>query len=367
MKATLRSVSRHDVDVPLVLRHLLPAVKVHASGMDAHIYHDGAVRSHNTRDYNVLDADLDGVDAIIINDALLSGGFVVHDNDFIYLDTSIHSDANNSAWKDEVSAQFLAVVATSSSSRDDRYIRETALVLHNEGGGTWGHFLIQNLPKASLFRQQFPQGKIVLPSGLLSQDSSFREAIVMLGFREDQLLPVELRTCYAFKNLVIITSFYNFNSAVPHPYTLDMLAGIGDQVSEMPLQRRMYVQRVGHPAGRSISNQSEVDDVLEKYAIGKLSLGLDPLRSQIAAWKSCELAVCTLGSDLTNMVFAPRGTRLLVISPDWFSDAFFYHLAIMMGHRWAELRCTEMHTVADIEHRSSFKVHTGLLASMISD
>jgi capsular polysaccharide biosynthesis protein len=86
------------------------------------------------------------------------------------------------------------------------------------------------------------------------------------------------------------------------------------------------------------------------------------LRAQIELWRSHDLLIATLGSDLTNMVYARRGTRVLVLAPHWFGDGFFFELSVAAGVRWHELRCGEMTSRdEEAERFSSFAVDVKLL------
>ena len=92
-----------------------------------------------------------------------------------------------------------------------------------------------------------------------------------------------------------------------------------------------------------------------------------PLRAQIDLWRSYDLLIATLGSDLATMVFARRGTRVLALSPYWFGDGFFFELSVAASLRWYELRCGEMAARDEGAQRfSSFNIDVDLLDSALA-
>ncbi len=98
------------------------------------------------------------------------------------------------------------------------------------------------------------------------------------------------------------------------------------------------------------------------YGPGEISLA-----EQIDLWQRHDLVIATLGSDLSNMVFARPGTRVLVLAPHWFGDAFFFELAVATGIQWYEIRCGEMaERNHALEHHSSFNVDAVLLESILA-
>lgn len=92
-----------------------------------------------------------------------------------------------------------------------------------------------------------------------------------------------------------------------------------------------------------------------------------PLRAQIDLWQSYDLVIAALGSDLTSMVYARRGTRVLALSPHWFGDCFFFELSVAAGVGWYELRCGDMAERDEGAVRfSSFNIDVDLLDSALA-
>ena len=349
-----------EVLLPGVSSWVMP--KVGAVRFDAHAH------PRSLRRVEKLGADFPETRCARIKNAILSHAFMIHRDDTLYVDASIHSSAGRGAREAMIVEQFTASLNQITTPPETCYAEESALVLHNEGGGTWGHFLLQNLPKVSLYLASFPNGKIALPVQQAQIGSSpFADAIDRLGVRRDQLLPLEPSTSYRFAELVVIDSLYDFDRAFPHPFALDVLTLMGRPSEGSAEPDPIFIERVGHAPNRLIANRTDVTTQLSSHGFTNVELGSKSFGEQISAWESTRLAAGVLGSDFANIVFARPGTRVFLLSPDWFADAFFFHLAAAKGLEWNELRCGVLVDRADIEHRSSFDVDTQLMGEMLGE
>ena len=305
------------------------------------------------RSFRPLRVKIEAVRAWRIEDALLSDEFIVHRGKEIFVDCSYH--CSGPAQVGAVRARLAARVAAMPAEVDERYARESALVFHNEGGGTWGHFLIQLLPRALAYLQQFSQGKLAVPVPHLLESNAYGEALRAYGIDPARMLPVERGRTYKFRELILADIPYNIPAQMPHPAMLARLSApeVPDD-GEVIQGRPLFVSRAS--ATRQIVNQAALEAVLDRYGIEKMELGRQPFAAQVRRWRTAPFVVGTLGSDLTNLIFAAPGTPLLVISPDWFGDEFFYNLAQARRLRWNELRCGQMGERREPEHTSSFRV-----------
>lgn len=318
------------------------------------------------REFRAISAMFDNVSFWSIAKVWVSNAFVVYDDDAIYLDGSIDSGAYKGERSAEIFDSFSQVLTESADQRSNQYENEAALLLHNEGGGTWGHFLIQNLPKAVLFLERFPAGKVAIPAGLATVgQSSFADALVAAGVRPEQIIPLEAHVSYFFEEVFLVDPIYDFSAHIPHPFALEIFDSIAMKAAS-GLAPNIFVERTGLPPERCISNQADIDTILARHAVEKVSAGVTTFQKQVSIWKSAEVGITTLGSDFTNIVFCQPNTNILSLSPDWFGDAFFYHIAIVKGLIWNELRCGHMTTAAKIPHRSNFLVDVELFENMVT-
>jgi hypothetical protein len=345
---------------------LVPATKIRKTPELGTILYDEFSSYRKVRSYLPIECEFPEIYARHIIDPILTNEFIVHKNDLVYIDSSIHSEASAGVNADSILETFPISLNNSDGQVDLRYANESAMVFHNEGGGTWGHFVVQNLPRALLYLAKFPNGKIVLPRDhSLPGVTNFNRSLLQLGVPQDRLLPVERTGSYQFRELVLIDFMYDFPKQIPHPLALELLAAPMETVGTLPNCQKMFVARA--PSfDRSIENGPEVEEVMTKHGIQSIVLGKQSFETQVKAWRSSDLIVATLGSDLTNIVFGKVGTRILSLSPDWFGDTFFYNLAVMKGMQWNELRCGALVEAANVQHKSSFRVQSAVVDAMLN-
>jgi capsular polysaccharide biosynthesis protein len=346
---------------------LLPALTIEMPMTAGEEWCDRWCEQRHLRDFAPFTVHFQPVRAWKISDACVSEGAVVWRGREMFVDASIYSQ--NFAGKQE--AQILEahrVIAEScatpvmSEFRDD-----TALVIHNEGGGTWGHFLIQNVPKILLYLQSNPRGKIVVPAQhKLGVDTPGQAQFLrLLGIPEEQLIAVDPGKTYAFKTLLIMDFMFDFRLSVIRPEALELLQGSARNFQTKPWPEKaptpIMIAREPLYSGRRISNLSDLLPTIHEYGLKMEELGARSVEEQINAWRSGRLIVSTLGSDLSNMIFAARGAPVLALTPDWFGDDFFFRLASACGLPWYEIRCGRRTSEHEVEHRSDFEVDPAML------
>jgi hypothetical protein len=306
------------------------------------------------REYLPIAATFPEVYAWHIESPILTDCIVVHRDRDVFVDSSIFSADSDGQKNSEILAAFSAKINLYGRTVEDFYETESAMMFHNEGSLTWGHFVVQNLPRALLYLQRFPDGKLVLPRFLLDPNENYIQLLKKLGVSVSQIIPVDAEKSYRFRELVLVDFLYDFGRQIPRPPTLALLSPHRRERPDVALSGAVFIERTSW-TGRAIANQIEIDALLERYEIPKVSLGELPLEKQLDVWSRSKLIIATLGSDLTNILFASPGVRLLVLSPHWFHDNFFYHLAVLLGLQWNELRCgTEVETKP--HHKSPFCV-----------
>jgi capsular polysaccharide biosynthesis protein len=303
-----------------------------------------------------------------IDAPLLAKEMVLFDEKRMYLDTSIELEYSPKYYLPAVTQRCAeAIKASVDAPVDDQFREDTLLISHHEGGGTWGHYLIQSIPRMLLFLDAFPSGKIAIPTWHAQGAPGYGEALAFYNIPTERLARIEASTVYRFKEAILLDFLFNFKAAAPHPKVLPFLRSVplchnGAEAGNKAafIKRRADTHRL-------IGNESAVDAVMARHRIDVYGPDSLPLRTQIELWQSHDLVITTLGSDLTNMVYARAGTRVLVLSPHWFGDIFFFELSVAAGVRWYELRCGDMAWRAErAEGDSSFNVEADLLDTVLT-
>jgi len=345
---------------------ILPATSALRKPGPGRVWHDQAAGRAPGRRFSPRRIQFAATLARVIDQPFLATEMVLFDHNRIYLDTSIEMEYSSGKSMLDVKERFSAAVAASSGFPvNHRFGKETVLISHHEGGSTWGHYLVQSIPRMLVFLDAFPKGKIAVPAWHAQGAPGFGEALELYGISNDRLVPVEEEAVYRFKRAVVHDFLFHFGLAAPHPKVLPLLRRfkLKGKVS-LPAARGAFIKR-RLDAKRAIANQQAVDEVMARNGIAIYGPDELPLRRQIEIWRRHDLLIATLGSDLTNMVYARPGTKLLVLSPDWFGDSFFFELSVAAGMQWHELRCAGMSKRDEEIRHSCFLVDTDLLDSIL--
>jgi hypothetical protein len=345
---------------------LLAEISVERTPRAGRIWCDAQAGPFAGRDLRSRSITFPDLHAWHIPNALVTDQYFVHDARNLYCDSSIlvsGTPLQNASRACETFADEFARVDPQPVIED--HAAEQGLVLHNEGGGTWGHYLVQIFPKVLLFCARFPDGKVIVPTYYARGNSNFSQMFDAYGISRDRLIGVDIGKTYRFGEVILLDFPYSFTDVAVHPAALALLDCFAhESVPEAP-PRGAYVERLPG-SQRATANQAEVTAILAAAGIPATTIGNRSVVEQAALWQNHDLVVGTLGSDLSNIVFARPGSRVLVLSPDWFGDGFFYNLAIARGVGWYEIRCGRMGEPAQPQRNSSFGVDVELLRTVLA-
>lgn len=101
-------------------------------------------------------------------------------------------------------------------------------------------------------------------------------------------------------------------------------------------KRRIYLRRA--KAGfRQVANESELVPILKSFKFEIQETQGMPLADQLKLFSNAECVVSVHGAGLTNLLFAPSGTRVVeFMSPHpAYTNTCYYSLCSALGHRYA--------------------------------
>jgi hypothetical protein len=102
--------------------------------------------------------------------------------------------------------------------------------------------------------------------------------------------------------------------------------------------RRLFVSRIG-ATHRRLLNETEAAEALERAAqVELVSTDGMSLADEIALFREAELVVGGHGAGLSNLVFAPNGTRIVDLASSTYWDSLFAQASSVMGHSYALVR-----------------------------
>jgi capsular polysaccharide biosynthesis protein len=340
---------------------IVPQVTVTRNAMPGRVWHDAHANAANQRAFLPQTITFPDLYAWHIPDALVSQQCIVHDDRNIYCDSSILVSSASAQTVEQICRNFVSrFLGLPAAPIIDTYSGEQALVLHNEGGGTWGHYLVQIFPKVLIFCERYPDARVIVPDVYATGNSSFSQMFDLYGIPRSRLIGVDGQHSYRFGEVVLLDFPYSFDRGAAHPLALELLDRFDHTNPPDLTPRGAYAERLAH-SDRAVVNRGEIADELALADIPAMTMGDRSVRAQAAMWHDHDLVVGTLGSDLTNIVFARPGSRVLVMSPDWFGDSFFYNLAMARGVGWHEIRCGRMGERKDPVRASSFHVDPEML------
>jgi Glycosyltransferase 61 len=238
---------------------------------------------------------------------------------------------------------------------DPRLVDTPTLVIHNEGGGTWGHWVVQGLPRVLWFRRVMPEGKIAVPRDYLMEANNFGRILRLYGVEHDDVVPLSRDVSWRLREAVFIDPLSQPMGV--HPAALEVLREQCPRLAPPPnASDRTFITRATGGNDRGIDNAAEIDAIASDLGFRPTRLGSTHVEQQIATWQHGAAFMSVLGSDLTNLVFAKPGSDVLSITPDFHGDMFFFDLAAAVGLRWHELLCGHIVEKREPRRSSSFAV-----------
>jgi capsular polysaccharide biosynthesis protein len=299
----------------------------------------------------------------------MSAKHAVYDDEFLYLDASLvacmHPQAALRVFEEKMA------LLTNKRGPVKKRIEGPAYLCANEGSGTWGHWIVHNAPRATLFLEAFPEGRLVVPAAYVGQSvQSFIDVLRLSGISESRIISIQPQEVAEFEQLVFIDLPFATESGLHHPSSNAFFNSIKINWSlakptEQPLcvkQGEHFIHRAAK--SREINNFQEISQILASK-FNTVNIGGLSFSEQVTLWQSTKQAAGVLGSDFTNLVFG-NVQKVFMLTPDWFGDNFFFGLAASLGVEWNELRCGALVQERQPKHKSSFDVNARLLEQLIN-
>jgi capsular polysaccharide biosynthesis protein len=179
----------------------------------------------------------------------------------------------------------------------------------------FGHWLVDCLPHVLALSTIDPQATFLLPAPV----KRFQRALLSLvGVTDSQMLPWNGEPIESSRLLVLesdgrigggrpLSSLMHLRSLVAAPEAVP---------GERP-RRRIYVSRRDAAARRSwIANEREVEALFHDRGFDVLVMSECPLEEQVRLFRSAAVVAGISGAGLADIVFAPAGTHVMVLTTD---------------------------------------------------
>ncbi|MBM6583359.1 glycosyltransferase family 61 protein [Microvirga sp. BT689] len=251
------------------------------------------------------------------------------------------------------------------SRRDEpEVIEELTLIVHNEGGETWGHWLVQNLPKVLVFKHLHPHGKIALPLAYAETGNNFGLSLRFYDIEPESIVALDKHKSYLFRNAAFVDHVSHAGAA--HPLVFYLLQSVADKGQVDLISPRLFIERATRRPSREIENISEIAQCAIEKGFVRGPLGTAPFDGQVAIWQSATHFLSVLGSDFTGIVFGKTGQEILSVTPDFHGDLFFFDLAAAKGMVWHEMLCGQLAKERTPRQDSSFSIDRNTFSSFLT-
>ena len=247
-------------------------------------------------------------------------------------------------------------------------VRDETVLIARFGDGTWGHWLVELLPKIALCERHAPgRFRYALAAAGLGQGGVWRERVLesmaAYGVEQDRLIMIGDDAVFDFANLFAVTPV--LTKGVLHPDAIDlMISDVRGVEAHGPKPAKTALMRSDDL--RRIDNLKEVGEVLADHGFTTVRIGVQSFAEQVAIFRAALTLFSVLGSGLSGLVYSPVGVRMVVASPDSWNDDFFHGVARTKSARWAEARGSVTAPHPEIHRMSAFHLPVAHLEAAIA-
>lgn len=214
------------------------------------------------------------------------------------------------------------------------------LLVGRYGYQVWGHWLHEMLAKIVAVETAFPRrlsyavpADITLPGPTRSYSTAVLESLAAYGIGADRLIRLPPGHVIEFRNAFDATGIWQ--RGLHHDIARLMRAIVAD-IPVRPDQRLMVMRQ---PADmRAIYNGPEIAHLLANEGFTAIDPRGTTFLQQAQAFAASPIIAGELGSNLANLIFAPRNVRLLSFAPFGWIDAYFLHVMKERAGHHADIR-----------------------------
>ena len=198
------------------------------------------------------------------------------------------------------------------------------------------HWLIDELPRLSVVERTGLFDKAPI---LIDQNASYwqREALSLLDIDQSRLRPVNFKRPLLFKNLIIPSCLSR--DMVAHPEAVSFMRKklVLDQAYKPTADKRIYITRSSNTtSGRSMLNESKIVDKFKRANFKIVDTSQLSIQEQIEMFHDVDVIAGPGGAGLANILFGPKGARVLILGSSHILCETFTSIAAAIGQQsWA--------------------------------
>ena len=201
------------------------------------------------------------------------------------------------------------------------------LLACRQGEWTWGHWLLDMLPKIVLAETIAPKrftfavpGAITQPDVRPGYAARVLESLAAYGIDAGRLLRIEAGKLYRFANFFDVIDIMSDGM---HPGVIAAMQNNID-IPAGPRRRLTAVMR-GSAEHRRIANADEIDAVLTQADAVRIDPASATFAAQVQAFRDSDTIVADLGSNLAASIYARPQTGIVTLGPSGWDDYYFVH------------------------------------------
>ena len=239
------------------------------------------------------------------------------------------------------------------------------------GSFNYGHWLVDDLPRAAWLAQHREGLSIVIPSAGAEMDRVRLASLrLVLGEPMPPVTFLDPGATYVLARAAYVTPV-SLHPVLKLPEAMHHVrsrAAAASKPASAPgagaaPARRLFVTRAA-TRGRGIVNLDEVATRLSEAGFEPIDPETLSFEQQVEAFSHAEIVVGVMGAAMTNTLFSPAGCRVGYLAPEGWTEPFYWDLANVMGHPYFTLfGAPESSDLAP--HLSSFGLELDALARFL--
>jgi capsular polysaccharide biosynthesis protein len=223
----------------------------------------------------------------------------------------------------------------------------TAALLAASNGDNYYHWMFDSLPRLKLL-EQAGYGVGAIDHFLLKEPPQrFQlQGLEQLGIPPHKLRPLSKRRLLQAERLLVPSMPGPLGE--PTPWICRVLREQFLPREPVQAQRKIYVSR-RHAQGRKIVNEDELLPMLAEHGYDVVFAERLSFREQVDLFASATRVIAPHGAGMSNIVFAPRGAKVLELCSPLHNNACFSTLAASCGqeHHYVYLQAADGSTQGD--------------------
>ncbi len=248
--------------------------------------------------------------------------------------------------------------------RITRRLKGPMALLRKAGDSNYGHWLLELLPRVTDFRRELPD--VPLRFGIANGP------VEMRGVRRDTLRWLQIEDADVLlltADPVVVDELFLISSNSIHSHTHDAAGAQG--ISELARSlvpssissRRIFVRREPSSRRRLVGEEQIFEIAREAGFEGVFpeTLSVD---AQVAVFRDASAVAGVTGAPLTNLLWAPGGCKVCILSPNLGQEFFFWDVANIRGQLVTFIFGKTVGAPAGIH--SDFEVDPALVSSWIA-